>query len=73
MTDDLSVLSSPLPAGALRLRRRTGRAGPRGATIETAESVDDIDAIRDVPGMEFVFIGSFEPSVSVGPPRNHDR
>jgi len=43
-----------------------------GATIETAESVDAIDEILDVPELGFVFTGPFDLSVSLGHPGELD-
>jgi 2-dehydro-3-deoxyglucarate aldolase len=43
-----------------------------GVTIETAESIDNIDAILDVPDLGFVFIGPFDLSVSLGHPGEVD-
>jgi len=41
-------------------------------TIETAEAVENIDAILDVPELGFVFIGPFDLSVSLGHPGDID-
>ena len=43
-----------------------------GATIETAGSIGNIDAILDVPDLGFVFIGPFDLSVSLGHPGEVD-
>ncbi|GAA0549893.1 aldolase/citrate lyase family protein [Halorubrum ejinorense] len=43
-----------------------------GATIETAESVEDIDEILAVPELGFVFIGPFDLSVALGHPGELD-
>lgn len=41
-------------------------------TIETAESLADLDAILDVPELGFVFIGPFDLSVALGHPGEID-
>ncbi|ELK52174.1 HpcH/HpaI aldolase family protein [Haloferax sp. BAB-2207] len=43
-----------------------------GVTIETAESLADLDAILDVPELGFVFIGPFDLSVALGHPGEID-
>ncbi|RDZ63374.1 aldolase [Haloferax sp. Atlit-12N] len=43
-----------------------------GVTIETAESLSDLDAILDVPELGFVFIGPFDLSVALGHPGEID-
>lgn len=39
-----------------------------GATVETTQAVEDIDAILDVPELGFVFIGPLDLSVALGHP-----
>ena len=43
-----------------------------GATIETRESVAEIESILDVPDLGFVFVGPFDLSVSYGHPGELD-
>ena len=43
-----------------------------GVTIETEASVENLDAILDVPELGFVFIGPFDLSVSLGCPGEID-
>lgn len=43
-----------------------------GATIETAESVENVDEILAVPELGFVFIGPFDLSVALGHPGELD-
>jgi 2-dehydro-3-deoxyglucarate aldolase len=43
-----------------------------GVTVETRESVADLDAILDVPDLGFVFVGPFDLSVSLGHPGDLD-
>ena len=43
-----------------------------GVTIESTESVDDLDAILDVPDLGFVFVGPLDLSVALGHPGEPD-
>jgi len=43
-----------------------------GTTIETEASIDDLDAILDVPELGFVFAGPYDLSVSLGHPGEVD-
>lgn len=43
-----------------------------GVTIENERAVDDLDAILDVPELEFVFIGPLDLSVALGHPGEVD-
>ncbi|SEO86754.1 2-dehydro-3-deoxyglucarate aldolase [Halogranum amylolyticum] len=43
-----------------------------GVTVETRAAVEELDAILDVPGLGFVFIGPLDLSVSLGHPNELD-